>query len=129
MADVKRINGQVVHMKSIKTLLFTIVLGVLTAAAFAAENGVTAPLIIDARTEAEWNEGHLEGAVLIPFDRIAQGITTYASDKNTEIVLYCRTGRRSGIALETLKKSGYTNLKNLGSKENAAKELRRPIVK
>ena len=117
------------QMKSVKILILTIALGVLTAAAFAAGNGVTAPLIIDARTEAEWNEGHLDGAVLIPYDRIAQGITTHASDKNTEIILYCRTGRRSGVALETLKNDGYSNLKNLGSMENAAKELGRPIVK
>jgi phage shock protein E len=119
-------------MKIIKILMITIlsiVPGVLTTPAFAAENGNAAPLIIDARTEAEWNEGHLEGAVLIPYDTIAQGITAVAPDKKTEIYLYCRTGRRSGIALETLKKAGYSNLTNLGSKENAAKELGKPIVK
>jgi len=116
-------------MKSIKIIIFTIVLGVLTAAASAAGNGNTAALIIDARTEAEWDEGHLESAVLIPYDRIAQGITTFAPDKNTEIYLYCRTGRRSGIALETLKNIGYSHLSNLGSLENAAKELGKPIVK
>jgi len=47
----------------------------------------------------------------------------------SKINLYCRTGRRSGIALETLKSAGYRNLTNLGSMENAAKELRLPIVK
>lgn len=116
-------------MKSILILIFTIVLGVLTAASFAAGNGNNAPLIIDARTEAEWNEGHLEGAVLIPYDRIAQEINKFAPDKDTKINLYCRTGRRSGIALETLKSTGYRHLINLGSMENAAKELRKPIVK
>jgi phage shock protein E len=131
MANVKQIKGQGLPMKIIKILIITIlsiVPGVLTTPTFAAGDAA-APLIIDARTEAEWNEGHLEGAVLIPYDTIAQGITAVAPDKNTEIYLYCRTGHRSGIALETLKKAGYSNLTNLGSKENAAKELDKPIVK
>jgi phage shock protein E len=130
-ANVKQIKGQGPPMKIIKILIVTIlsiVPGVLTTPAFAAGDAA-APLIIDARTEAEWNEGHLDGAVLIPYDTIAQGITAVAPDKKTEIYLYCRTGRRSGIALETLKKAGYSNLTNLGSKENAAKELGKPIVK
>lgn len=116
-------------MKRIKILICTTLLGVLTATSFAAGNGNTEPLIVDARTEGEWIEGHLEDAVLIPFDQITEGIKTYAPDKNTKIYLYCRTGRRSGIALDTLKDAGYKNLKNLGSMENAAKELRMPIVK
>jgi phage shock protein E len=129
MASVKPIEGQIIHMKSTKFLILTIVLGTLIATSFAAGGGNTAPLTIDTRTEAEWNEGHLEGAVLIPYDRIAQEITLFAPDKNTKINLYCRTGRRSGLALETLKTSGYSNLDNLGSMENAAKELGKPIVK
>jgi len=116
-------------MKTIRIAILAIALGVLPAAAFPIGDNTAASLIIDARTEAEWAEGHIEGAVLIPYDRIAEGIQTIAPDKNTKINLYCRTGRRSGIALETLKKSGYSNLDNLGSMENAAKELRRPIVK
>ena len=124
-----KLSGQVILMKSFKLLIFTIVLGVLIAATFAVASGNAALLIIDTRTEAEWNEGHLEGAILIPYDRIAQGITTIAPEKNTEIKLYCRTGRRSGIALETLKRAGYSNLKNLGSMGDAAKELHKPIVK
>lgn len=116
-------------MKRLKILILTIILGVLTAPTFAAASEDTAPLIIDTRTKAEWDEGHLEGAVLIPYEMIAQDITTIAPDKNTEINLYCRTGRRSGIALETLKKAGYSHLKNLGSMGNAAKELHKPIVK
>jgi phage shock protein E len=129
MANVEQNKGQGLHMKIIKILIFTLVLGVLASPAFEAEIGNAAPLIIDARTESEWNDGHLDGAVLIPYDTIAQGITAVAPDKKTEIYLYCRTGRRSGIALETLKKAGYSNLTNLGSKENAAKELGKPIVK
>jgi len=102
---------------------------VLVASSFAAKDENSSEIIIDTRTEAEWNEGHLEGAVLIPYDTIVQGITPYAPDKNANINLYCRTGRRSGIAFETLKNAGYGNLKNLGSMENASQELGVPIVK
>jgi phage shock protein E len=116
-------------MKIARIVILTIVLGVLAAAAFAAGNGNAAPLVIDVRTEAEWNEGHVEGAVLIPYDRIEEGITAVAPDKNSKIHLYCRSGRRTGIAIETLKKAGYQNLINLGTVEEAAREMHKLIVK
>ena len=87
------------------------------------------PFVIDVRTEAEWNNGHLEGAVLIPYDVIGEKIGAVAKDKTKRIHVYCRTGRRSGIAKEALEKLGYKDVKNLGSLEDAAKELKRRIVK
>ncbi len=116
-------------MKFIRIVVLSIMLGVFAAAALATDKGSAAPLIVDVRTEAEWNEGHLEGAVLIPHDRIEEGIATVAPDKSTKIYLYCRSGRRTGIALEVLKKAGYRDLISLDTLENAAKELQKPIVK
>jgi phage shock protein E len=86
------------------------------------------PLVIDVRTEAEWQVEHLEGAILIPYDKIADSIATIAPDKTTKIALYCRSGRRSGIALETLKKLGYLDVGNYGSVKDAAQKLKLPIV-
>jgi phage shock protein E len=86
-------------------------------------------VIIDVRTEAEWNAGHLDGAILIPYDRITQEITTAVVDKKTKIYLYCRSGRRSSIGLDALKNAQYENGVNLGTIENAARELNRRIVK
>jgi phage shock protein E len=107
-----------------------LVLGTLGAESFAAGKNVTAPaVIIDVRSEAEWNEGHLEGAVLIPYDRIETGITAMGVDKKTRIFLYCRSGRRTGIAFDALKKIGYDELINLETLENASKTLNRAIVK
>jgi len=85
--------------------------------------------VLDVRTEAEWNAGHLEGAILIPYDRLGAEIGKVAAEKKTKIDLYCRSGRRSGIGLETLRQLGYEDVSNLGSLENAAKILGRPIVK
>jgi len=86
-------------------------------------------VVIDVRTEAEWNAGHLDGAILIPYDRLGAEIVTITAEKKTKITLYCRSGRRSGIGLETLRQLGYEDVTNLGSLENAAKILGRPIVK
>lgn len=87
------------------------------------------PLIIDVRTEPEWREGHLEGALLIPYDTIGARIESVAPDKSTKVLLYCRSGRRSGIGLDTLKQLGYEDVTNLGSVTDAAEKLQLRIVK
>jgi phage shock protein E len=87
------------------------------------------PLVVDVRTEEEWRAGHLDGAILIPHDRIEQEIAAVAPDKKTRIYLYCRTGRRTGLAFDALKRVGYEDLINLSTLENASKELNLPIVK
>lgn len=74
-------------------------------------------LWIDVRTAEEYRAGHLEGAVHIPFDEIEQKITAIGADITQDIQLYCRSGRRSGIALETLRRMGYNNVTNAGAYE------------
>ena len=71
-------------------------------------------VIIDARTEEEFSQGHIEGAILIPEYEIAQRAEKEIPDKDTLILVYCRSGRRSKIASEELVKSGYTNVKEFG---------------
>jgi rhodanese-related sulfurtransferase len=71
-------------------------------------------IIIDARTEAEFAEAHIEGAVLIPEYEIAQRAEKELPDKDALILVYCRSGRRSKIASEELAKRGYTNVKEFG---------------
>lgn len=87
------------------------------------------PLIIDVRTEAEWNNGHIEGAILIPYELIGERIRTTTNNKSKRIYVYCRSGRRSKIAKESLEKLGYKNVVNLGSLQDAAKTMKRKIVK
>ena len=71
-------------------------------------------IIIDARTQSEYDEGHIPGAILIPEYEIASRAEKELSDKNQLILVYCRSGRRSKIAAEELVKLGYTNVKEFG---------------
>lgn len=113
-----------------KVLIALIVIGVvfgMGSPSFSAESAK--PLIIDVRTEAEWKGGHIEGAVLIPYEKIGEKIGAIVKDKTQRIYLYCRTGRRSNIAKETLGKLGYKNVINLKTLENAAEAMKLKIVK
>jgi len=69
--------------------------------------------LIDVRTPEEFQEGHIQGAVNLPLDRIYEG-----SKPNTELTstvyVYCRSGNRSKEAKAELEKYGFTNIVDLG---------------
>ena len=71
-------------------------------------------IIIDARTQEEYDQGHIPGAILIPEYEIADRAKKELPDKDQLILVYCRSGRRSKIAAEELVKLGYTNVKEFG---------------
>ena len=71
-------------------------------------------VIIDARTQEEYEQGHIPEAILIPEYEIADRAENELPDKNQLILVYCRSGRRSKIAAEELVKLGYTNVKEFG---------------
>ena len=71
-------------------------------------------IIIDARTQEEYDEGHIPGAILVPEYEIADRAEKELPDKDQLILVYCRSGRRSKIAAEELVKLGYTNVKEFG---------------
>jgi len=72
------------------------------------------PLIIDVRTVGEYRQEHVRQSVNIPHDEIANRIAAFAPDRDARIVLYCRSGRRSGIAEQTLRQLGYRQVENRG---------------
>ena len=71
-------------------------------------------IILDVREQYEYDEGHIPGAILIPYGEIADRAEKELPDKNQLILVYCRSGRRSKIAAEELVKLGYTNIKEFG---------------
>ena len=80
------------------------------------------PIWIDVRTADEYNKGHVSEATNIPYDEIAEGISTLTRDLDASIHVYCRSGRRSGVAKETLENLGYTQVVNVGGVEEAMKK-------
>jgi phage shock protein E len=118
-------------MNMIQRIASLILISVTTSVlpVLAAEKSSSEPVVIDVREEAEWKTGHLEGAILIPHERIGEELPKIVSDKKTKIYLYCRTGRRTGLAFDVLKKAGYEDLVNLETVEKASKTLNRPVVK
>ncbi|WP_432695692.1 rhodanese-like domain-containing protein [Marinobacterium sp. YM272] len=71
-------------------------------------------LLVDVRTEQEYNSGHLEGAQLIPYQQVVQQFAARGIPKDQPVVLYCRSGNRAGIAEAALREAGYTRLFNAG---------------
>ena len=71
-------------------------------------------IIIDARTDEEFAEGHIADAILIPEYEIAARAEKELPDKDALILVYCRSGRRSKEAAEKLAKLGYTNVVEFG---------------
>ena len=71
-------------------------------------------IILDTREQDEYDEGHIKGAILIPYTEIDNKAEEMLPDKDALILVYCRSGRRSKIAAESLSKIGYTNVKEFG---------------
>lgn len=71
-------------------------------------------VVLDVRTQEEYNEGHIENAVLIPDTEISAQAPTVLTDLDQTILVYCRTGRRSAEAAKKLVDIGYTNIYDFG---------------
>ena len=71
-------------------------------------------IILDARTQEEYDEGHIPGAIVISHEEITEKAEEVLTDKDQLILVYCRSGRRSKIAAEALVELGYTNIKEFG---------------
>ena len=71
-------------------------------------------IILDVRTQEEYDQGHIPGATQISHEEIAEKAEDVLTDKNQLILVYCRSGRRSKIAAEALVELGYTNIKEFG---------------
>jgi phage shock protein E len=72
-----------------------------------------APLILDVRTDAEFEAGHIPGAIQIPHDQVKDRIGELPTDTSVEIVVHCQSGRRAEMAEAELIAAGYTNVRSL----------------
>ena len=71
-------------------------------------------IILDVRTQEEYDQGHIPGAIVISHEEIAEKAEEVLTDKDQLILVYCRSGRRSKLAAEALAELGYTNIKEFG---------------
>ena len=71
-------------------------------------------IILDVRTQEEYDQGHIPGAIVISHEEITEKAEDVLTDKDQLILVYCRSGRRSKIAAEALVELGYTNIKEFG---------------
>lgn len=71
-------------------------------------------LLVDVRSAEEFAKGHLEGALNIPHTEVVSRLNEFGADKNRQVVVYCRSGRRSGLAREVLLAHGFSHVSNGG---------------
>ena len=77
-------------------------------------------IVIDVRTKEEYDAGHIENAYLVPLDELNESTIAQHKDlkllkeKDTPVLLYCRSGRRSGIVMNAMAKAGFKNVMNMG---------------
>lgn len=71
-------------------------------------------ILLDVRTDEEYKEQHIDGAIMIPDTEISERAETELPDKDALILVYCRSGRRSALAANELVNQGYTNIYDFG---------------
>jgi len=103
----------------------TFLSGLLTAGLllFTLATSATEQVWIDVRTDKEYQESSIPGHPNILYTEIADKIAAVVTDKDAPIYLYCGSGRRAGVAKETLEKMGYTQVTNAGGIDAVKEQL------
>lgn len=78
-------------------------------------------VVIDVRSKSEFASGHIEGAINLPLEVVAEKIATVAPDQDAPVFLHCMSGTRSAMAARKLRALGYKQVFNLGSLARAGK--------
>jgi phage shock protein E len=87
--------------------------------------GDSSLFVLDVRTPQEFAAGHVPGAVNVPYDQVASQLAQIPKDK--DVVLYCKSGRRAGLAADVLAANGYTKLEHLQGDMPAWSKDGRPV--
>lgn len=76
-------------------------------------------ILVDVRSKEEYDEDHIEGAILLPLDEITtEKVSEIVNNKNDIMIVYCKSGNRSSEAVIKLNELGYNNVYNLGAMSN-----------
>jgi rhodanese-related sulfurtransferase len=86
-------------------------------------------VVLDVRTSEEYAEGHVPGAINISHTEIAERLQELSAYKQTPVVVYCRSGRRAGIAIDVLEHHGFSKVFHLAGDMNGWREAHRPEEK
>jgi phage shock protein E len=86
-------------------------------------------VVLDVRTPEEFAAGHVPGAVNVPHDQVGARLGELDKFRDKDVVVYCRSGRRSGLALSVLEQAGFKRLGHLEGDMNAWSAAGRPTAK
>ena len=86
-------------------------------------------VLLDVRTPEEFAEGHVPGAVNMPYDQLASFKQTLDGFKDNNLVVYCRSGRRAAVAVQWLQEQGFEQLYHLDGDMLGWQEAKLPIEK
>ena len=87
-----------------------------------------APLLLDVRHADEYRDGHIAGALNIPVEQLARRAGVLGVPRDSEIVVYCVSGHRAGLAQQTLESLGYSHVRVLEGSLNAWRQQNLPLT-
>ncbi|NQY87044.1 MAG: rhodanese-like domain-containing protein [Colwellia sp.] len=85
-------------------------------------------VVLDVRSKEEYQNGHLVNAINISHNTVAEKLNQLSQYKNSTVVVYCRSGRRAGIAEQILAENGFENLRHLTGDMNGWLKADLPVV-
>lgn len=128
-------------MFKIKSLIF-LVLSLFTVFSFAGETvkisqqdllatlnkGTDNIVVLDVRSVGEYSHGHIAGAINVSHDTVKENLSQLSQYKDSTVVVYCRSGRRAGIAEHILAENGFSDVRHLTGDMNGWLEAKLPVV-
>ncbi len=86
-------------------------------------------VVLDVRSEEEYNKGHIAGSVNVSHEQVENMLSQLNQYKSSTVVVYCRSGRRAGLAENILAENGFNDLRHLTGDMNGWLEAKLPVVK
>ncbi|NMP30348.1 rhodanese-like domain-containing protein [Thalassotalea sp. M1531] len=130
-------------MTSLFKTIFIVILTILSLSAYADRPTVSqeqvlslinAPkaetyTLLDVRSDKEFSEGHVKSAINVSHDALTDKLSMLPNDKDQLVIVYCRSGRRAGIAEQILRDKGFTNVWHLDGDMKGWQASELPLVK